>query len=179
MTRVLQIIGVDLALDGWRLAGGDEAIDALVIDRAAPVAGVRFDAVTDAMLRAGLDGFTGLILDLQAGLSRLRDGGSIVVVTTRGYLGAWGGVHDMAFAAATVALLRSVTLETAARGIRANVLAVDFPVGEAGPEIARGVRMLLSDDARDVNGEVILLNGGRSLRLREGQDRRANYGSEE
>ena len=120
---------------------------------------------------------------LQQALPRLSPDGSVVIVTSRGFLGAWGGADEMAFSAALVALARSVGPENTPRGVRCNVVAVDFGPqdfggsrrsgGEHAVQIASTVAFLIGPGSGAIRGEVILANGGRSLHRREARDRRA------
>jgi NAD(P)-dependent dehydrogenase (short-subunit alcohol dehydrogenase family) len=151
-------------------------LDAVVIVLPQPLLGTALLAVTDEQLERSLEQFLDLFAALRNALGKLADGGSIVVVGDRGFLGAWGGAHEMAFSGAVVGLLRSVTLENMARGVRANVIAADLPSAHeasAEPrEIADLVAFLLSPAASALNGELLLATAGRSLQMREGRDRR-------
>jgi len=173
-----------LSRDGYRIVADGEAgdVDAIVIDVTGPNSGASFLAVTDEVFTDRLEDFLDLFDVLRAGLSRLREGGAVVVLTTRGYLGAWGGVEEMAFSGAVVGVMRSISLEATPRGLRANVVAADFAPGDFGADgrlppdqddrVAGAVAFLLGDDALAISGEVLLVNSGRGLQRREARDRR-------
>ena len=158
------------------LRDGDvEKIDGVVLQTKNEPLGITFLDLTDSDIGAALDRFVDMIALLQRALHRVREGGSVVIVTSRGYLGAWGGAHEMAFSAATVALIRSVALECMPRRVRANVIAVDRSAAANSPAVssdhARSVAdiaaFLLGDESRLISGEVMLANAGRSLQMRE------------
>jgi NAD(P)-dependent dehydrogenase (short-subunit alcohol dehydrogenase family) len=173
-------------VDSGSRAGDLGAIDGLVLQAESEELGVAFLELADRDVRSVLCRFVDMIGDLQQGLKRVREHGSIVVVTSRGYLGAWGGAHEMAFSAATVALMRSVAVECLPRRVRANVIAVEFAAAAGAPEgpsdrgsVADLAAFLLSEESHLINGEVLLASGGRSLQMREARDRRVKMGSSE
>jgi NAD(P)-dependent dehydrogenase (short-subunit alcohol dehydrogenase family) len=164
--------------------GAGEPIDGVVLQTQGPALGTAFLDVSDNDMRDALARFVGVIGSLQQALQRIRPGGSIVVVTSRGYLGARGGAQEMAFSAAIVALIRSVALECMSRRVRANVIAVEFkrepqerrtPGESPGPSDAPGsvadiAAFLLSEESGLINGYVLLADNGRSLQMREARD---------
>lgn len=95
----------------------------------------------------------------------------------------------MAFSAATVGLIRSLSLEDTPRGVRANVVASDFAPEDFGGDrreppdrgerVAGTVAFLLGDDAQAITGEVLLANAGRSLQRREARDRRSELDAQD
>ncbi len=107
--------------------------------------------------------------------------GRIVHVGSRGAQGAWGGAHDMAGSAGIIGLVRSLALEFAGQGVRANSVAADFvPALAAGssdageiphaPAVARAVTYL-AEPGDGPSGHTILIDGLRSLRLSEARRR--------
>ncbi|WP_293902041.1 SDR family oxidoreductase [Phenylobacterium sp.] len=171
---LVEVSGLSEAAVSQALAAVDR-LGALVIVTAPPALGTSMLEVDDAQLEASLEQFLDLFGALHQALPRLEDGASVLAVSSRGHLGAWGGAHEMAFAGAIAGLLRSVALENMARGVRANLIAVELPdtgVGSDPAEVADLAHYLLSPAAAAVNGELILANGGRSLQMREARDRR-------
>jgi NAD(P)-dependent dehydrogenase (short-subunit alcohol dehydrogenase family) len=159
---------------GTRIAADSavERFDILVINRPVETSLTRFDAVTDADFDDAMaDMLYGVVEIVQASLSQLRSGGRIVLVGSRGHLGAWGGVHRMAASAALAGLMRTMALELAARDIAVNLVAAGF-VGTAWDtpasrrQVANAVCLLAEADTGLV-GETIIVDGGRSLRMSE------------
>ncbi len=157
-----------------------QQLGALVVVAPPPARSPDFLAVDDDQLEAGLTAFVDLFELLGAVLPQLPDGASCVLVGHRGHLGAWGAAHEAAFAGAAAGLMRSVALETMGRGLRANVVATDFPDDRTNltraaalDEVAALTGFLLSPAAAALNGELLLANRGASLRIREAKNRAA------
>jgi 3-oxoacyl-[acyl-carrier protein] reductase len=168
-------IAARLGRDGTVLTALPEAgaVDALVVNVPVVRGTTRFDEVTDAQPQDALEAMVfEVVTAVQAALPRLGPGARIVAVAARGHLGAWGGAHLMAANAALVGFIRSVALELGERGIRANVLAPDF-AGErwdtagARAEVAEAAAFLARPGMSLMNGQTLLLDGMRSLRLSE------------
>lgn len=167
-----------LERDGYRVAAvddmgdaGSEPLDLLVVIRPVASGGPRFrDIGDDDFLALMDDQLTALVVAGQAAALLMRDGGSIVVVASRGHLGAWAGADRVAAGASLVGMTRSMALELT--GITVNLVAPEF-IGEPGDTaqsreaVAGAVAWLASPDARFITGETILLNAGRSLRMNE------------
>lgn len=147
-------------------------IGALIINVPSPRGESRFLELTDAEFRSAMRyALTDVVLAGQAALPYLPRGGRIVHVTTRGYLGAWGGAHVMAGSAGLVAMTRSMALELAEKGIAVNAVAAEFTeTGQSSPElrysVAEAVSYLASAEA-GVSGNTLLIDGCRSLRMPE------------
>jgi len=128
----------------------------------------------------------GTFIVAQEGARRMPGGGSIINVASRGYLGGAGAAHYVASKAAVVGLTRAMAVELRWAGIAVNAVAPgmvetrmikDFtdemrlalisrePSGRAADpdDIARAVVFLATDKARLVNGQVLLLDGGKSI----------------
>ncbi|HOY77631.1 MAG TPA: SDR family oxidoreductase, partial [Hyphomonadaceae bacterium] len=121
----------------------------------------------------------------QEAVRRMRAGGRVINVASRGYLGGSGAAHYVASKAGVVAMTRSMAVELRWRGIRVNAVAPgmvktrlldDFgdmlPAlkrlepsgGAASPEkIAAIIANIASADADFVNGQVLLVDGGKSI----------------
>ncbi|VTU19179.1 3-oxoacyl-[acyl-carrier-protein] reductase FabG [Variovorax sp. PBS-H4] len=117
---------------------------------------------------------------------RMPDGGRIVNIASRAYIGARNHPHYVASKAAIVGYTRASAMELAQRGILVNAIApglIDTPLlraltperlaaqlslqptGKAGrPEdIARAVAFLVSPDMGFITGQVLFVDGGKSL----------------
>ncbi|MCM2251492.1 MAG: SDR family oxidoreductase [Ramlibacter sp.] len=118
--------------------------------------------------------------------SRMPDGGRIVNIASRAYLGARNHPHYVASKAAIVGYTRACAMELAPRGILVNAIAPGLietpllraltperlaaqlalqPTGKAGrPEdIAQAVSFLVSPQTGFITGQVLFVDGGKSL----------------
>jgi 3-oxoacyl-[acyl-carrier protein] reductase len=116
----------------------------------------------------------------------MPDGGRIVNIASRAYLGAKNHAHYVASKAAVVGYTRASAMELAPRGILVNAIApglIDTPIlraltperlaaqlalqptGKAGrPEdIAQAVAFLVSPQTGFITGQVLFVDGGKSL----------------
>ncbi len=120
---------------------------------------------------------------LRAVLARGTPGRWVAITTTLGAQPFPGGGPDGASAVVLQTLVRIAALEYGARGIRANAIAAgwrqenlpleldaelaaaDTPTGRlvSAPDIAAAVAWLLSDDAQQINGEILRLDGGYTI----------------
>ena len=117
---------------------------------------------------------------------RMPNGGRIVNIASRAYLGARNHPHYVASKAAIVGYTRASAMELASRGILVNAIApglIDTPIlraltpermaaqlalqptGKAGrPEdIAQAVSFLVSPQTGFIAGQVLFVDGGKSL----------------
>lgn len=158
------------------IAALSDGIAALVVIAPPTEAPALFLDIDDTRLDAQLTRFADLFECLGVVLGRLDDNGAVLLIGDRGYLGAWGATDAGAFSGAYAALMRCVVLEGFGRGHRANTLALDLAADGAdvdADEIARLAAYLVSAESEAINGEIVLANRGRSLRMREAKDRHA------
>ncbi len=121
----------------------------------------------------------------QESARRMGPGGRIINIASRGYLGGAGAAHYVASKAGMVGMTRAMAVELRWRGLRVNAVApglIDtralgmFGAMRAGLEalepsgaaaepavIADVVSFLAGPGARFMNGEVLLVDGGKSL----------------
>jgi 3-oxoacyl-[acyl-carrier protein] reductase len=176
----LHVVDADDGISLARFFAETGTVDVLVVNVPATAGETGFLDVSDAAFEGAMRHFLFTPVAIaQAALPFMAPGTRIVFVSSRGYLGAWGGAHLMAASAALVAMARSMSLELAERHIAVNLVAPDF-VGskwdrpQSRRTVANAVSYLASPDS-GVSGETLLVDGGRSLRMtesrrRQGQD---------
>lgn len=136
----------------------------------------------ERMLRVNLGGTFVLAREAAKRMER----GAIINIASRGYLGGAGAAHYVASKAAVVGLTRALAVELRWRGISVNAVApgmvetrmiADFtddmrarlnrlePSGGAMPPqtIADAIAYLASPAGRSMTGQVLLVDGGKSL----------------
>jgi 3-oxoacyl-[acyl-carrier protein] reductase len=187
----------DLDISGHVLDCRDRASLVALLDRQ--------DGIDVAVNNAGVSGSLGRIPELdrdecqrvmginllgtfrvaQEAARRMKPGGRIINLASRGYLGGAGAAHYVASKAAVVAMTRAMAIELRWEGILVNAVApgmidtraLDFfgdmlaalkrmePSGEAAPPaaVADVVAFLAGPAARLITGQVILVDGGKSL----------------
>jgi 3-oxoacyl-[acyl-carrier protein] reductase len=137
----------------------------------------------DDVIRVNL---TGSFVIAQAVARAMEDGGSIVLTSSRSWLGNVGQANYSASKGGVVSLTRTLALELGKRRIRVNALAPGFietpmtdvvpdkvrekavtsiPLGRIGQpeEIAAVALFFASDESSYVSGQTLLIDGGRSV----------------
>jgi 3-oxoacyl-[acyl-carrier protein] reductase len=159
----------------------------VIVNNAAITSTHRFEDLTEEHFRENFDINTvGTFVVAQEGARRMRNGGRIVNIASRSFAGAPQMAHYVASKTAVVGLTRAMAIDLSPRDIRVNAVApgvVDTDMlhymtperqqamlglqllGRIGqPEdIARAVSFLASGDNRYITGQVLIVDGGRSL----------------
>ena len=161
------------------------------IDVLAHFAGITKDALASKMTLQQWDdvirvNLTGSFIVAQAVAREMEDGGSIVLTSSRSWLGNVGQANYSASKGGVVSLARTLALELGKRRIRVNALAPGFietpmtdvvpdrvrdkavaaiPLGRIGQpeEIAAVATFFASDESSYVSGQTLLIDGGRSV----------------
>jgi len=128
----------------------------------------------------------GAFIVAQEAFRRMKRGGRIIFISSRAVLGGSGFPHYIASKAAVVGLTRAMAVELRQRGIMVNSVAPGFtdtpmtrsmpaelysqaeasePTGKAAhpSEIANAVAFLASARTSFINGQVLFVDGGKSL----------------
>ncbi|MFM9927620.1 SDR family oxidoreductase [Variovorax sp. H27-G14] len=163
--------------------GGDDAalqaalsaaplIDALVTLTPTARANLAFDEIDDATFEAAVESqLLAVVRTAQAVLPRLREGGRIVHVGSRGHQGAWGGVHQMAASAGLAAMTRSMALELQPEGHCVNLVASEFSherqdTPRNREAVTHAVSMLAAPRC-GITGQCMVIDGLASMRMSE------------
>jgi 3-oxoacyl-[acyl-carrier protein] reductase len=159
----------------------------VIVNNAAITGTFHFEELTEEHFREAFDINTvGTFVVAQEGARRMHNGGRIVNIASRSFAGAPQMAHYVASKTAVVGLTRAMAIDLSPRDIRVNAVApgvVDTDMlrymtperqelmlslqllGRIGqPEdIARAVSFLASPENRYITGQVLIVDGGRSL----------------
>lgn len=181
-----QVVQARLGDDGHTLACLDTCAPQAVSEQLAHLPGLsalvlmtptalshrRFEDITDADFETALEQqLFSVVRVVQQALPHFSPSAQIVLVGSRGHLGAWGGVHQMASSAALAAMSRSMALELQAEGISVNLVAAEFAhERQDNPEnrsaVAHAVSLFAAPGNR-ITGQHLIVDGLSSLRMSE------------
>lgn len=187
--------GLDVRAAALDVCNGDEVIACLAreerVDAVVTAAGIYsdrefFDLSADDFRSMAEVNLIGTFLIAQEGARRMKPGGRIVTISSRGALGGRRFAHYAASKAAVIGLTRAMAMELRDRQITVNSIApgfTDTPMTRSAPaelftqweqleprgsaarpeEIAASVAFLVSADAAFVTGQCLFVDGGKSL----------------
>jgi 3-oxoacyl-[acyl-carrier protein] reductase len=159
----------------------------VIVNNAAVTSTYAFDDLTEEMFRETFEINTvGTFVVAQEGARRMRNGGRIVNIASRSFAGAPNMAHYAASKTALVGLTRAMAIDLSPRDIRVNAIApgvVDTEMlhymapemqkrmlgfqllGRIGQpdDIARAVSFLASAENSYITGQMLVVDGGRSL----------------
>jgi NAD(P)-dependent dehydrogenase (short-subunit alcohol dehydrogenase family) len=166
-------IGARLIAEGLCVAAED-ALDAVLVDAMDAGEETPFLDLDDAAFAAQVIGATlDRVAMLQSVLPRLGPSASIVAVGSDAHLGRWHGTGQAAASAALVGIVRSVAMEYARRGVRANMIALPLGTeacdGGLVRDAARQAAALFNTES--ITGETILIDGGANLKMLQARRR--------
>lgn len=190
--RQMELDVVGYTLDVCDRSGMARAMDAeRRVDVVVCAAGIyrprSFDEVTDEDFRQTLEvNLIGVFVPAQEGARRMREGGRIVTVSSRGALGGLGFPDYVASKAGVIGLTRAMAMELRGRKIAVNSIAPGFtdtpmtrtmppdqyatavslePSGAAASpdDIANAIAFLASPGTRFITGQTLFVDGGKSL----------------
>lgn len=159
----------------------------VIVNNAAITGTHFFEELTEEHFREAFEiNAIGTFVVAQEGARRMKNGGRIVNIASRSFAGAPQMAHYVASKTAVVGLTRAMAIDLSPRDIRVNAVApgvVDTEMlrymtperqkmmlslqllGRIGqPEdIARAVSFLASPENRYITGQILIVDGGRSL----------------
>jgi 3-oxoacyl-[acyl-carrier protein] reductase len=159
----------------------------VIVNNAGITSTLAFDELTEEAFRETFDINTvGTFVVAQEGGRRMRNGGRIVNIASRSFAGAPNMAHYVASKTALVGLTRAMAIDLSPRDIRVNAVApgvVDTEMlhymtdamkarmlsfqllGRIGQpsDIARAVAFLASRENTYITGQLLVVDGGRSL----------------
>lgn len=144
----------------------DADCDVLVVNALSEHQDVDFEQIDDHLFeQICIKDVAECFSEIAAVFPNLREGSRIVFLVSSAFLGSPGSAPQATAASMLIGLARSLALELASQQISVNCLA--FKKGCAIDGMDEAIAHLLADRAADVNGQVILRDGGENLSLRK------------
>lgn len=171
---MLKIIGPGEKLDILKdISAGRSpaAVDVLIVNALAESEELAFDDIQDAKLdKTCIEDVVECFSQIAEISPQLAQGSRIVFLVPCAFLGGAVAAHQATLSAMLVGLARSLTLELADRHITVNCVAVGQQLDSEG--MREAMAFLLAEGSANMTGQIIVLDNGENLRLRNRRPRK-------